>query len=191
MDVLLFDIDKSLLLHMPIFLLSIFGIYAFRRKMTIEVITILLLITTNILLYGSFQDPWGGWGFGPRYLVTSMPFISIIVSFWLMNDHFLKRLAVLPFVAYGAGAAILGAVTKNFLVPKVEVLNLNLPYKIWGEFKFLKLNENGTLIYNEYLADKYTLTEYFIALWAFVCVLFLIVLFILPYTKYGNTTQQQ
>jgi hypothetical protein len=187
--VLLFDIDKSLLLHMPIFLLGIFGLWKVRKKIDMEVFTVLLIIAVNILLYSSFFDPWGGWGFGPRYLVTCMPFISIVVGFWLQNGGLWKRLLVFPIVIYSAGAAILGAVTKNFLVPKVEVLNLNLPYKVWSEFKFLKINQNGTLLYNEFFSSRMSLTEYYIWILSFVVFLFLVILFILPYLKYGNQNQ--
>lgn len=187
--VLLFEFDKSLLIHMPIFLLALLGIYSVRKKINMEVVTVLLIIGVNLLLYSSFHDPWGGWGFGPRYLVTSMPFINILVGLWLMNAGWIKRLFILPIVMYSAGVAILGAVTKNFLVPNVEVLPYNLPYKIWSEFKFLKMNQNGTFVYNEYLAGKYSLTEYFIALWIIASLVFLVILFILPYTKYGNKTQ--
>ena len=188
--VLLFDFDKSLLLHMPIFLLALLGIYKVRKNLNIDVVVVMLVIAGNILLYSSFFDPWGGWGFGPRYLVPCMPFFNILVGFWLQRAGFLKRLLVLPIVMYSSFVAILGAVTKNFLVPKVEVLALNLPYKFWSEFKFLWVNQNGTLIYNEFLKDKISLADYFVILVSFVILIFLVVLFVLPYTKYGNKTQQ-
>jgi hypothetical protein len=190
-NVLLFEIDKSLLLHMPIFLLALFGIYKMRKKFTREILTIIAIIIVNIFLYASFHDPWGGWGFGPRYLVTSMPFMNILVGFWLVDSKWWKKLLVWPFVMYSSGAALLGAVTKNFLVPNVEKLPGQIyPSKVWSEFQFLKVNENGTFIFNEFLSHKYSLTEYFIVLWVFVNIIFIIILFILPYLKYGNKHQE-
>lgn len=186
LSVLFIDIDKSLLLHMPIYLLSIFGLFMARRRLTAEHTTLIAISLINILIYSTFHDPWGGWGYGPRYLLPSLPVFLLFVGIWLSYPGrliFIKKVISYLLFAFGAGVALLGAVGVNYLVPGIEAVYLdlpNLPNKFWSNFRFLDSGINGTFIYNTYLKNQLTLWEYYYILFGVVLALGFIALFIIP-----------
>ena len=72
--------DKGLFFFSPIFLLSLLGIYHLRKQINLEAGTLLGVTAVIFLLYSSFADPWGGWAYGPRYLIPAMPILSLFAA---------------------------------------------------------------------------------------------------------------
>src|SRR3989344_4515928 len=69
--ILLFSDERGLFFFSPIFILAIWGIWACSKKArelgrSAEYILAVALILTNLALYSSWGDPWGGWAYGPR-----------------------------------------------------------------------------------------------------------------------------
>src|SRR5205085_877722 len=94
-------------------------------------ITILILgtILINIVLYGMFDDPWGGWSFGPRYLLPAeallVTCIGPVIQKYKQNWFFI---CVFLFLAsYSVWVASLGALTTNAIPPKQEAMALVSP----------------------------------------------------------------
>jgi len=76
--ILLFRGDKGLFFFSPVLIFALFGIAYGLRKFKLETSTLLGVAAINIMLYASFGDPWGGWAFGPRYLIPTMRRIEIM-----------------------------------------------------------------------------------------------------------------
>lgn len=184
--VLLFSDERGLFFFYPIFALSLFGIWYFRKKsreggIFAEYILALALILTNLALYSSWGDPWGGWAFGPRYMIPSMAFLSIFVGAFIFEGAhagFKKFLAFLLFL-YSSAVALLGALTTNAVPTKGEALFL--PIKKYNFLKNIDLiykNQSGSFIYNTYLSGKLSLESYYLIIFiavALVAALTLIV----------------
>lgn len=180
--ILLAGVDKGILLFSPIFIIAILGIFISLPYITFETGTMFASIIVNIFLYGSFGDPWGGWAFGPRYLIPSMSFLSVFIAIWLSKTKFQILGKILAFILFGISSAIalLGALTTNALPPKPEADFLKMKYNFLLNWDYLTDNRSSSFIYNTFLNYKVSLIYYFIYIFFSVMIAVYITLFILP-----------
>lgn len=183
--ILLFAIDKGLFLFSPIFFLALFGIFMSLKNLTTEVGVLISSILLNIFLYGSFGDPWGGWAYGPRYLIPSMAILSIFVAMWLAKTRFQILSRIFAFVLFAVSCAVglLGALTTNAVPPKIEADYLKMKYNFMLNWDFLSENRSSSFIYNTFLSQKMTLIQYYIYIFFTVMLALYVVLFVMPLLK--------
>ncbi len=179
-NTLFFTTDKGLLIFSPILLLAFWAIFTLRNKLSLEHLVLLGLLLTNIGFYSSWGDPWGGWAFGPRYLVPSMAILSIFICIWIANSKsIIPKLILLLLFIYSSAVALLGALTTNQVRPRVED-----PEGIYHTYLFnlrlLKTNKGSSFVYNTYLANKISLVEYYVILYVLLLLIFIAILFIVP-----------
>jgi hypothetical protein len=104
----LFDSYRGLLFYYPIFIISLLGLYEMRKAYKKEVLLI-LLIFISFIIYSSVQITWyGGYCFGPRFMLPAIPFLTIPILF-VLND--LK----INFSKLVVGILIIFSVFINFL----------------------------------------------------------------------------
>lgn len=192
--VLLFSDERGLFFFSPIFILALFGI-AFALKTQIGGIVIYIvpicLITLNLLLYSSWGDPWGGWAYGPRYLIPSMPWLALFVGVFIAQFSRWWTILIscsIAFILYlfSMGISLLGALTTNAIPPKSE--GLLLPAKEYNyllNWDFLNAGKSNSFVYNTYLAKHITLIDYFAILYIFLALLGAITLFFLIKKHHG------
>ena len=87
---LLVSRDRGLIFFFPVFLFAIHGIYVVLKAKNSYIYVALAVIVLNILVYAAYDDPWGGWAFGPRYLIISTPLLATLcgIAFeHLTNKH--------------------------------------------------------------------------------------------------------
>lgn len=180
--VLLFDINKSLLVHAPFFLFGILGLFMIRKRLNLEHFTIMGLILLNIIVYSSFFDPWGGWSFGPRYIVPSVPLFAIFFAYWISAGRLslVRRIIGLLLFAYGVGVALVGAVGRSVIAPKEHVVGLDVPVLFVDVYKFIEAGWNGTFIFNQFFRGKIELMEYYYILLGALTFVAFVTLFIVP-----------
>lgn len=183
--VLLFSDERGLLFFTPIFAFSLLGIwYVLKKKEENGVVYIvpLSLIAVDIFLYSSWGDPWGGWAYGPRYLIPCMPYLALFVGLAISQGRTIwKRILVFPFVLYSSFIALLGVLTSNAVPPKSEAILLPVKtYNFLKNISFIVDNKSGSFAFNEYFSHKLTLFGYFTFIYLGLFVLFIIVLFIIP-----------
>lgn len=182
--ILLISNERGLFFFSPIFLLALVGIIIVcRRAWEREaVVTMLSLVTMNILLYSSWGDPWGGWAYGPRYLIPSMAWLSLFVAVSVAQlkttwGSVLARGVALLLFAWSCAVALLGALTTNAIPPKSEALLLPIKgYTYLRDLDFLRAGSSGSFIYNTYFAQSITLVGYYIVLYAIVMMITVLVL---------------
>lgn len=176
------SIDRGIVLYSPIFLIAIFGIFASLKRMNRETATLLGIILVNLFLYSSWADPWGGWAYGPRYLIPAMSILSIFVSIWISQKRhsLLRKLFVFLLFAYSEAIALLGALTTNAVPPKVEAGYLHMKYNFLHNINFLLDGRSGSFIYNQYASHYMTLIEYFLLIYGVIFIISIVILFILP-----------
>lgn len=189
--------ERGLIFFSPIFLLAIFGIIITYKKriFTIEHNILVSFIALNVVLYSSWTDPWGGWAFGPRYLIPSMAVLAIFVGIYLHETKYkiLSKLTAFIFILYSTAIALLGALTTNAVPPKSEADYLSATYHIQTYYNFLlnvhvfQQGTSGSYVFNQYVSHSLNLFSYFCILYAAIILIFVIMLFIVPlFNRYGN-----
>jgi hypothetical protein len=178
--------DRGLFFFSPIFLLAFLGMFKIRKEMNLEIKVLLALTAVNVLLYSSWGDPWGGWAFGPRYLIPSMAILALFVGVWVYRAHSFLWGKLMPaaLFVYSSAVALLGALVTNAVPPKVEALNLPLHYSnYFYNIYLLKQNKSGSFLYNTYFLHRLTLKEYFLAIFTLLLLVMALLLFIIPFFK--------
>ena len=180
--VLLFSDERGLLFFTPVFFAMFFGIgYVLKRKEADNApyIVSLALIAMNVFLYSSWGDPWGGWAFGPRYLIPSMPWLALLVGFAVLGMKSLWRKAfVYLLFLYSVAVALVGALTSNAIPMKEEGLLLpSRTYNFLLDIEHIYANESGSFVYKTYLANHLSLIHYFYILFGFVALISAVTLF--------------
>ncbi len=108
----------SLLVFSPILVFGIIGILKV-PKTRLWLKQLLLLIPLFQLAHISLMETFGGYQYGPRYLLTTLPYLSLGIVYWLKKEHdrFLGLIFGLAFT-YSVGVAFLGAIrTVMYEVP--------------------------------------------------------------------------
>jgi len=181
-ETLLFSRDRGLFFFMPVFLLSLLGIWKLRKKLTTEVNVLLALIVINIFLYSSWGDPWGGWAFGTRYLIPTMAYLSIFLGIWVSKKYsILKAIPTFILLAFSSAVSLLGVLTTNAIPPKVEADYLHTGYNFMRNLDFFKDGRSSSYVFNTYLSHIVTLNDYFLFMYGAIMVVIFALLFILPW----------
>lgn len=154
--ILLISDERGWLYYSPILFLGILGIYVmYAKKEYNEFLMVpLSIILINILLYSMFGDPWGGWSFGPRYLIPAAAVVSILLPFVIRACR--KNVIVLGFMAtlivYSIFVNTLGTITTTEVPPKQEAeqLTSQIPYTYQYNLELIDRNESYSLL-NQYI----------------------------------------
>jgi hypothetical protein len=100
----LFSPGRSVFLYSPILIAALAGLPLLWRRYRAMTVTIVAIVVVNLVFYGAYLAWWGGWDWGPRYLVPMTPFLILPLL------PLLQRWADLPRAARGAiyGLAVVG-----------------------------------------------------------------------------------
>ncbi len=80
---LLFSLNKGIFVFNPVLLLSVFGFIPFFKRNRREAILFLSLIAANLCLTAMWFGWGGGWSWGPRLLLPTLPFWLLPIIFFL------------------------------------------------------------------------------------------------------------
>jgi len=156
--ILMLSPERAWLFYSPIVLLGVFGIYLGLKNKKTQTATSLMagIILLNIVLYTMFGDPWGGWSFGPRYLIPAAALLCIFAALFIdryKNNYFVIAL-VMILLGYSVAINSIGVLTTNAIPPKVEAVALDkpIPYTAQYNLDILKSNQSSSLVYNQYLS---------------------------------------
>ena len=165
--ILLLGDERGLLFFSPIFLFAFLGVgYALQKKdgKGPAYAVPISLIVVNIFLYSAWGDPWGGWAYGPRYLIPSMPWLALFVAVALSRGPFSAAKKILGYglFLFSSAVALLGALTSNAIPPKTEAILLPVKsYNFIKDIGFLEDNRSSSFMYKTYLHNDLSLLEYF------------------------------
>lgn len=186
---LLFAPDKGIFIFNPIFILAVLGIYYGFKKIDLEKAILISLIAVNLFLYSSWGDPWGGWAFGPRYLIPSMAILAIFACYFLVSVRFkvVSKLFAFVLFVFSAAVSVLGAVTTNAVPPKSEAVVLHSKYGMLYTLDFLKAGIQNNFAFNSFFHKYFSLYEYYFIVLGIVVFAGFVILFILPrFEKHDN-----
>jgi len=164
--VLLISNERAWVYYSPVILLGFIGFYLARKNPAGNTLMALLLATAliNIVIYSMFGDPWGGWAFGPRYLIPAAAIICSGLGIFIRKygRKVIPALGFFILLAYSIYISSLGAMTSEAIPPKVEALNLSVktPYTYALNINRVKNNQASSLLYNLFFTDKISLQIY-------------------------------
>ena len=159
-SILLVSEQRGWLFYSPIVFLGILGMIITikkdeTQKMAVIAVAVVLI---NIVMYSMFGDPWGGWSFGPRYLI---PAAAIMISFIApAMDKYRKNIffviVLFALVGYSMYVTFMGAFTTSAIPPKGEAEHLLTPIPFTYHYNqdLLEKNFSSSLIYNIFLSQK-------------------------------------
>ncbi|NJP05513.1 MAG: hypothetical protein HC837_07785 [Chloroflexaceae bacterium] len=104
---LLFSPGKSVFLYAPLLLLLPVALVLFSRRFRAETALIVLISVTTLLQSAAWWIWWGGWGWGPRFLVPLMPFLMLPFGV-LFERSFWRMVLLFVFVPISIGINLLG-----------------------------------------------------------------------------------
>ncbi|MBP7962466.1 MAG: phospholipid carrier-dependent glycosyltransferase [Caldilineaceae bacterium] len=125
--------------HTPLFLASLFALIPFTRRHRAEGITIIALSAALIGLYSAWWMWWGGFAWGPRFLVPLGPFWVLPLAAVLERDWEIERLRdfgrqtisqspnlpiSLGILAFLSGLIQLAAVTVNYVNYEIQLRDI-------------------------------------------------------------------
>ncbi len=177
LGVLLISKDRGIIMYSPVLIFALLGMYIISSQNSRFFKIFFGIIIMNVLLYSLFNDPWGGWAFGTRYLIPSSAIMSILIAFAIerYSKKVLFTLLFLITMVYSVAVNTLGAITTQ-LVPSSIQLPF-LPRYVSDNFMYnyslLTKGQSTSLIYNTLIKDHIDLSSFVLML------IFLIVLFIL------------
>ena len=172
---LLLSSDRGLFVYSPIFFLAVIGFFTGRKKRGAIFFAILLVVILNIGVYGSFDDPWGGWAFGPRYLIPSLPFLSILVGFgyqYLMKKDIVAKISIFILLFYSVAVALLGPLTTNAIPPEVEAKALGMSSNFAANLQYLVDGMSSSFFYSVFLGKVITPLWFYVALFVVIAIFF-------------------
>jgi hypothetical protein len=91
---LLLSLDKGLFVFCPILILGVLGWKDFFRRHRAEAVLCVALIVANLIWSASWWSWFGGWSWGPRLLVPTIPLWLLPSSFLLQRVQSRRRLGI-------------------------------------------------------------------------------------------------
>lgn len=164
---LLISNERAWIYYSPVILLGILGILVLCKseKYKKHAILLLSIISLNIVLYAMFGDPWGGWAFGPRYLIPSAALLCTLLAVAIekYKKNFLFVFVFVATLTFSIGINTVGVLTTSAIPPKVEAVNLANPIPYTSKYNFqLIAKQTSSLLYNIDLSQKLTPYNYFV-----------------------------
>lgn len=107
---LLFKERRGLFVYSPILIFSVLGFfYSLKTKRRAESL-FCMLVAISMLLFNASLVAWdGGWSYGPRYLISSLPYLSLLLVF-SYNGRKTRYLAI-PFLIASIIIMLAGVLT--------------------------------------------------------------------------------
>ena len=121
---LLFSPYKSIFLYSPILLASLVSFPLFFRRHRWEGWLIGLIVIAHLLLFATWYMWWGGFAWGPRFLVPLTPFLAVtlapLVEAVLTRGSLPAKLALAALALLSTAVQILG-VSVNFVLYEIKL----------------------------------------------------------------------
>ena len=165
-----FSPDRGMIYFTPIMIFGIWGVILALKENEHNLTLLIGVIGFNILLYSMWDDPYGGWAFGSRYLIPSYALLSIFIAFVLTRYKKSIWFLLIFFVifCYSTGVNTLGALTSNANPPKVEAQSLQKAthriekYTYARNIDLINSNESKSFIYQSFIRNHISARDYYI-----------------------------
>lgn len=159
--------ERSWLYYCPVLLMGIVGLWAVyragaeKRSLSMLFATVALV---DIVMYSMFGDPWGGWAFGPRYLIPAAALMSAAIG-PAIHSYYKSSMftaVMLLLTIYSFVISSIGAFTTAAIPPLQEAMYMlePIPYTYKYNLDLIDKNTAGSLLYNLFFSQWMTLYSY-------------------------------
>lgn len=163
--VLIYSDERGWIYYMPVVLIGLIGLgLAYKAVKRREQATLSFgIILMTIMMYAMWGDPWGGWSFGPRYLLPATAIACTGIG--LALDRFRRNIIItalfIALIVYSTWISTIGTFTTNSIPPKGEATALKtpIPWNYTYNLKFIEENQSSSLLYNLYLKKTLSLSS--------------------------------
>lgn len=165
--ILLLSDERGIIYYSPVVLLGLIGFYLVykNREKRSQIVLFVSVISTIIVMYSMHGDPWGGWSFGPRYMIPVYAILlaGLSAAITRLNRNVFFTLAFILLAGYSLYVNSAGVLTTNSVPPKVEAVALinPIPWTYDYNFQLLDKNESGSLIFNSYLSNYFNAKTFY------------------------------
>lgn len=166
--------ERGILIFSPVLLLAIFGFFNLYKRDKHLSIALLSIVSLNIIFYSIWQDYWGGWSYGPRYLIASIPILILPLLYFLKYSS-RKLLAEFIFcitVIWGIIINSIGAFTGTLLPCPCEGY-IGIWYSPVYAIKQLETVAPNSFFYKNYLINIVNPYIYLVLIIGFLSLSFL------------------
>lgn len=150
--ILVLSNERSWLWYSPVLLLGIIGLISLYKVNPRASVLITAIVSTNLILYTMFGDPWGGWSFGPRYLIPSAGLMSAAVGYavFKFRRNIPFMILFLISVTYSIAISASGTLSTTAIPPKQESITLinYIPYTYEYGFILFEQNHTQSIVYH-------------------------------------------
>ena len=123
-------------------------------------------VLITLLLYSMFGDPWGGWSFGPRYMIPAAAALCIMLGYSAAayKEKTMYTIILFVFLGYSIFVSSMGMLTTTQIPPKQEAIFLRsyIPYTYAYNIDLIEKNQSRSYMYNAYLQDKISIKQFHI-----------------------------
>ncbi|HBC72802.1 MAG: hypothetical protein UX91_C0006G0042 [Candidatus Amesbacteria bacterium GW2011_GWB1_47_19] len=181
LSVLLTSRDRGLIYFTPVLLLGLLGLAPLIKKDRSLGWTAAGVIFAVTALYGMWGDPWGGWAFGPRYLIPAMAFLAVPLGTAIekYGRKLWFNLLFFSLFLYSLAINLAGVLTTNQIPPSVETESASLIPRLTflHNFSLLQSGISGSFIFRTYLSSYLSLQIFaiilYILIFSGVCLVYL------------------
>lgn len=166
---LLISPHSGLFIFSPILIISLVYIISLFRKsrLTRDHLYFVSIIILNIGLYSFFDDPAGGWSYGPRYLIPTMACCTLFIGQWLGGEGRVRIKKVIIWIVFAVSSwiALLGATVTN-MIPStdpyyIDAFSRGMTYT----FHAILDGRIGSFFYHSFLSGFISVPSFFIILY--------------------------
>lgn len=175
--ILLISDERGIIYYNSIVLVGmLLLLIAYRYRSTRNVAELVgSVILVNVVMYSAFGDVWGGWSFGPRYLIpTTALLCAALGTLQLLKTKWKLAIvaALIITMVLSITINVAGALTTAAIPPKVEAEALAQPLPHTYQLNFDQLNQNksSSLLYNLFIKNYVSATNFFFILSSFIAV---------------------
>ncbi len=165
-----FSPDRGTVVFAPILIFSLIGIVLLYKREQSIMPLLLGVLMINIILYGMWSDPWGGWAFGSRYLIPGYAilaiFSSVALSKYKKHVPYLFAFSIILIASYSINT--LGALTTSANPPQIQIASLEEisgrkeRFSVDRNWEYLNNSGTKSLVYNNYISKYLDPKTYYI-----------------------------
>jgi len=149
--------ERGLFYYSPILLIAILGIALYLQvKTKNELHPALTAALIGIVSYSMFGDPWGGWSFGPRYMIPTTAIFCLFIPFALAKFIRSKIFSLIFIVLIFASVYInvSAGLTTNLIPPEQEAkyLTTKIPDTYAYNWQLLRSGNTHSLLYFQWFS---------------------------------------
>jgi hypothetical protein len=161
--------DRGIIFYTPIALLAFMSAFGLSRVSYKTKNLLVAVPAISLVTYSMFGDPYGGWAFGSRYMISILPCLIILGGIGLQGildsyglpQRVLARILYSLVFIYSAAISLLAPLTTNVIPPFVEARNIGLLSDYRINIAMLNDNSLNSFLYNNYLSNYLTGVQYY------------------------------